>query len=80
VATLNKDRKGCGCSRQVWFIHAGQNREVHAFGDYVRKLAKDWACLHTHVRYSRPLDSDIEGKDYDSIGHVDIDLLKSLLS
>ncbi|MEN8133332.1 MAG: pyridoxamine 5'-phosphate oxidase family protein, partial [Pseudomonadota bacterium] len=77
---LDKDRKGCGCSRQVWFIHAAQNSEVHAFGDYVRNLAIDWASLRVHVRYSRPLDSDIEGKDYDSIGHVDIDLLKSLLS
>ena len=77
---LDKDSKGCGCSRQVWFIHGTRNSEVHAFGDYVRKLANNWSCLRAHVRYSRPLDSDIEGKDYDSIGHVDIDLLKSLLS
>ncbi|GJL73361.1 MAG: hypothetical protein NMNS01_25600 [Nitrosomonas sp.] len=77
---LDKDRKGCGCSRQVWFIHATQNSKVHAFDKYVRRLAKNWACLHVHIRYSRPLDNDIEGEDYDSIGHVDIDLLKSLLS
>ena len=77
---LDKDRKGCGCSRPVWFIHAARNSEVHAFGDYVRRLAKDWACLSVHVCYSRPLDSDIEGKDYDSVGRIDIDLLKSLLS
>ena len=32
-----------------------------------------------HVRYSDPLESDVAGKDYDSVGHVDIDLLKSLL-
>ena len=77
---LDKDRKGCGCSRQVLFIHGTQNSEVHAFGDYVRGLANDWPCLRAHVRYSRPLESDVEGKDYDSVGHVDIDLLKSLLS
>lgn len=77
---LDKDRKGCGCSRQVWFIHGSKNSEVHAFGDYVRSLANDWPCLRTHVRYSRPLDSDIEGKDYDSVGRIDVDLLKSLLS
>jgi ferredoxin-NADP reductase/predicted pyridoxine 5'-phosphate oxidase superfamily flavin-nucleotide-binding protein len=77
---LDKDRKGCGCSRQVWFIHGSQNSEAHAFGGYVRSLANNWPCLCAHVRYSRPLDSDVEGKDYDSIGRVDIELLKSLLS
>ena len=76
---LYKDRGGCGCGRQVWFIHAAKNSEVHAFGEYVRGLAKDWPCLRVHVRYSQPLDSDVEGKNYDSVGHVDIDLLKSLL-
>lgn len=76
---LDKDRKGCGCSRQVWFIHGTQNSEVHAFGDYVRSLSHDWPCLRAHVRYSRPLDSDIKGKHYDSTGRVDLDLLKSLL-
>ncbi len=76
---LANDRAGCGCSRQVWFIHAARNSEVHAFGNYVQSLAKDWPCLRVHVRYSDPSDSDVEGKDYNSVGHVDIDLLKSLL-
>ncbi len=63
---LDKDRKGCGCSRKVWFIHGSRDSEAHAFGDYVRSLANNWPCLCAHVRYSRPLDSDVEGKDYDS--------------
>lgn len=77
---LHKDRNGCGCDRQVWFIHATQNSETHAFGKYLRDLAKEWPCLHSHVRYSQPLDCDRQGKDYDSHGHIDIDLFKSLLS
>ena len=77
---LVNNKAGCGCNRQVWFIHSARNSEVHAFGEYVRTLAKDWSCLHTHIRYSSPLDCDVEGKDYDSVGRVDIDLLKSLLS
>ena len=77
---LINDQEGCGCNRQVWFIHAARNSEVHAFGKYVRSLAKDWSCLNVHIRYSNPLESDVEGKDYDSVGRVDIDLLKSLLS
>ncbi len=77
---LVNDRTGCGCSRQVWFIHSARNSEAHAFGNYVRNLAQDWPYLRVHIRYSDPLESDVEGKDYDSVGHVGIDLLKSLLS
>ena len=77
---LMNDRAGCGCNRQVWFIHAARNSEAHAFGSDVRRLAKDWPCLRVHVCYSQPLETDVEGKDYDSVGHVDIDLLKSLLA
>ena len=70
---------GCGCTRQVWFIHGAINSDVHAFGDYVRRLAREFSCLTTHVRYSRPLATDVEGQDHDSAGHVDLELLKSLL-
>ena len=77
---LANDRAGCGCNRQVWFIHSARNSEVHAFGEYVRSLEKDWPSLNVHIRYSSPLESDVSGKDYDSAGRVDIDLLKSLLS
>ena len=76
---LVSDRVGCGCNRQVWFVHGAINSKVHAFKEYVRKLAKDWPGLRAHFRYSRPLDDDVGGKDYDSVGYVDIDLLKSLL-
>lgn len=76
---LCKDSDGCGCTRPVWFIHGAINSDVHAFGDYVRRLAREFSCLTTHVRYSRPLATDVEGKDHDSTGHVDLELLKSLL-
>ncbi len=76
---LANESVGCGCKRQVWFVHAARNSEVQAFGKYVRDFKKDWPCLHVHVRYSKPLDTDVEGEDYDSVGHVDIELLQSLL-
>ncbi len=31
------------------------------------------------MRYSRPSATDVEGKDHDSTGHIDLELLKSLL-
>lgn len=70
---------GCGCARQVWFIHGAINSKYHGFDKYVRTLATDYSCLNVHVRYSRPADDDVEGKNFDSTGHVDIDLIKFLL-
>ncbi len=70
---------GCGCDRPVWFIHAAVNSKVHAFDRQVRALAADYPCLNIHVRYSRPLEDDVEGDHYDSKGHIDIDLIKALL-
>ncbi len=70
---------GCGCDRPVWFIHGASNSKVHAFNRQVRALAADYPFLNVHVRYSRPVQGDVEGKHYDSIGHVDVDLLKALL-
>jgi ferredoxin len=35
--------------------------------------------VQAHIRYSQPAPDDLEGSDYDSAGHIDIDLLKRLL-
>ncbi|MEE8245394.1 MAG: 2Fe-2S iron-sulfur cluster-binding protein, partial [Pseudomonadales bacterium] len=35
--------------------------------------------IHAHIRYSQPEADDIEGRDYDSRGRVDIALLKQVL-
>lgn len=76
---LAKDTVGCGCQRQVWFIHGARNGKEQAFAGQVRDLAQNWPCLTVHFRYSQPLDSEVQGTDYDSVGHVDMPLLKSLL-
>ncbi len=79
VGQLAENSRGCGCTRQVWFIHGANNGKVHAFGRQIRELASDYPCLNVHVRYSQPSADDIEGKHYDSTGYVDLDLIKSLL-
>ncbi len=76
---LADNTASCGCSRHVWFIHGTRNSRVHAFADTMKNLAQNWPYLNSHVRYSNPLDSDVEGRDYDSIGHIDIALIQSLL-
>ena len=76
---LAKNDAGCGSERNVWFIHGARNGDEHAFGKYVQELAARLPCLNVHVRYSRPGESDTEGREYDSVGHVDVALLKELL-
>ncbi len=77
---LAGDSTGCGCNRQVWFIHGARNSQQQAFNKQVRELEQDWPCLNVHYRHSQPLADDVAGVDYDSRGHIDIELLKSLLS
>ena len=76
---LDRDRATCGCTRKVWFIHGARDSAEQAFNDFVRTLADAWPDLTTHLRFSQPVESDIEGRDYDSTGRVDVELLKALL-
>jgi ferredoxin-NADP reductase/MOSC domain-containing protein YiiM/predicted pyridoxine 5'-phosphate oxidase superfamily flavin-nucleotide-binding protein len=68
-----------GSNRRVWFIHGARNGREHAFGDHVRRLAAEHDNVSVHIRYSAPQPGDVEGRDYDSLGHIDVDLLKRLL-
>ena len=68
-----------GPARDVWFIHGVRNGREHAFGEYVRKLSDAHHNIRSHIRYSRPDESDQAGQDFDSTGHVDMKLLKDFL-
>jgi ferredoxin-NADP reductase/predicted pyridoxine 5'-phosphate oxidase superfamily flavin-nucleotide-binding protein len=76
---LNRDAASCGCERKVWFIHGVRNGREHAFARKLLSIDSQWPQLTTHVRYSRPDDDDRPEKDFDSAGHVDAELLSSLL-
>jgi ferredoxin-NADP reductase/MOSC domain-containing protein YiiM len=65
--------------RPTWFVHGARNGREHAFGAHVRRLAAEHDNVRVHVRYSRPDAEDVAGRDYDSQGRVDVELLKSLL-
>ena len=65
--------------RRTYFIHGARNGKAHAFADDIRQWADGHELLTAHIRYSRPADDDQLGKSYDSEGHIDLALLKSLL-
>ncbi len=68
-----------GTRRPAWFIHGARNGREHAMGSHVRRMVEANDNVHAHIRYSQPGAADIEGRDYDSQGRVDIALLKQLL-
>jgi len=63
--------------RTIWFVHGARNGQTHAFRDEVLEIAEQNPNLHVHFRYSHPQPED-QG-DYDSIGHVDTELVKTLV-
>ena len=68
-----------GSKRPVWFVHGTRNGLHHAMGGHMRKIAAEHDNITVHVRYSRPRPEDLQGRDYDSTGHVTVELLKELL-
>ena len=68
-----------GARRKVWFVHGSRNGREHAMGDHMRRLAAQHENVHVHIRYSGPDPGDVEGRDFDSRGRVDIELLKQVL-
>jgi ferredoxin-NADP reductase len=68
-----------GTGRPVWFIHGARSGREHAMGAHVRRLAAAHDNVHVHIRYSRPGQGDVAGRDYDSAGQVDAALLRALL-
>ena len=65
--------------RRTYFIHGARNGRTHAFGDRIRQLVGDYDAFNAHIRYSDPDIGDKLGVTHDSDGHVDIELIKSLL-
>ncbi len=65
--------------RPVWFIHGVRHGGEHAMGAHVRALAEANENVQVHIRYSRPRPQDVQGRDYDAAGRVDLALLQDLL-
>jgi ferredoxin-NADP reductase len=68
-----------GKDRPTWFVHGTRNGIHHAMCRHMRRVAAENDNITVHIRYSQPRPEDIKGREYDSTGHVDVDLLKELL-
>lgn len=65
--------------RTVHLYYGLRNGREHAFRPQLGQIAAQHPALHLNVVYSRPEESDIQGRDYQHRGHVDVDLLRRTL-
>ncbi len=73
---LVEEGRATGRWRPIRFIHGTQNSRAHAFRKHIRDLADQHPDMSVHFCYSKPDATDRSGFDYDSAGHVSLDLLR----
>jgi len=66
--------------REVVLVHSVRDGAHHPLGAELRRAVEALPGGRMHVRYSRPRESDLEGRDYDDHGRVDAELLARMTS
>ncbi len=65
--------------RPVHLFYGLRSSRDHAFKRVLEDLATSAPSLRLHVVYSRPGAEDLLGRDYQHLGHVEVDLLRRTL-
>ena len=68
-----------GSQRETWFFYGLNNSSEHVMAEHLREIELQHPNVNLVVCYSRPLDKDMLGVDYEIPGHVSVDLFKKLL-
>jgi hypothetical protein len=71
--------KNAGSTREIWFFHGARNIKDHMMREEMAALAAENEHLRMHICYSKPLDTDVMGRDYQHAGRVTVELFKQLL-
>jgi len=66
--------------REITFIHANANSDLHPMKEEVEKLAKEHTNVTSLVSYSDPTDEDRSNNRFDKEGFIDLDWLQTVLS
>jgi ferredoxin-NADP reductase/MOSC domain-containing protein YiiM/ferredoxin len=71
LATAHSDR-------EIWWLHGARSGREHVFAAEARALLGSLANARSRVSYSHPGPHDLEGRDFDSAGHLTASLLAEL--
>ncbi|MFD2671906.1 NO-inducible flavohemoprotein [Marinicrinis sediminis] len=66
-------------TRQVTFIQAAQNSELHAMKEQVKQLSNQHGQLRTYTIYDQPTLADQEQQNYDAAGLIDAAWLRKVI-
>lgn len=66
--------------REIWLFYGVRHSAEHVMKEQLENLAKRHSHFRLHVCYSQPLPGDVQGKDFQHLGHIDIILLRLTLS
>jgi len=64
--------------REIWWLHGARNSREQSFTAEARALLASLPNVRIHVYYSRPGPDDLEGRDFDSSGHLTASVLAEL--
>ena len=65
--------------RTVHLYHGLRSSDEHAFKEQLELLAASHPRFRLNVVYSRPGPNDLPGRDFQHVGHVDVELLRRTL-
>lgn len=65
--------------RRVHLVYGLRNGDEHAFKPLLQEMAAAHPQIALTVLYSRPGPDDLVGRDFQHVGHVNVDLLKRIL-
>lgn len=71
---LDKDHEA-----EIRWLHACEHGALHAFGEEIREKSRQHARLESRVWYREPTAQDVQGKDYDFAGTLDIERVSALI-
>jgi nitric oxide dioxygenase len=71
ISMINRVLQSPG-GREIVFVHGARNSAVHAMKDHLRDVAARHANFKAFVFYNEPLPGDVEGRDFDFAGFVDL--------
>jgi ferredoxin-NADP reductase len=65
--------------RSVYLYYGVRDATEHAFREALEELTRTCRQLHVCTVYSRASSGEVQGRNYDYTGHVDVDLLRRTL-
>ncbi|MBO1624386.1 NO-inducible flavohemoprotein [Bacillus arachidis] len=66
-------------NRKVYFIHAALNSKVHAMKEHVQQVENEHEQVEVYTCYSSPTEQDLQAKNFDKEGFIDLDWLQSII-